>query len=593
MRSRQQRERTKPGDGNRTNSAAVVFNGDVGEDVETAITDMKSKIGTEGLGYLFDGVSPHREERMPCENPGYRPKQRPTRRLAWENQPEPGKGSAISSTRITAKESEESTKKVSTEEAEESAVKLEKYMAKVAASVQESGVPKRQGQEGYLSPSSLRRAKKKCNRYRRIGLQFEAETPARTAQEATGTPAARRASNDDSIRMRTADFGDDHGSDEDIDYAIKFSEEVAQWETKREDYLLAKKCNDAMDARCRTWDKDMNKAWYLVQAMLGPAPQRVTAPAAAGGRYDIGQAFDLLREKYHAKSNLGVVQRVLEYILTEWDHDLDDIQNVEAFNRRTERITKPPDLGGVGDKVTMADLASALWIRNLGDVSHHKSHRQALLRDDISDLGEAQQKLINEHAADRIGGNAPRGGGGKGRGAGRDRARGRRGDRPGRDQEEELNSYEDKRQCTNCGADKHEADRCYKKGGGWWKRSHQYLAEQAAANKGAGRKGADKNNRSNVKGIAKEVIALLRGGGDTSDDSDDEGSDEIQLEPSGRRAKGGKRKANGGSYIQMKGRADRVPLIWKNNSWILRIHINQMKESKLTRQRRNHRTQAA
>jgi hypothetical protein len=48
--------------------------------------------------------------------------------------------------------------------------------------------------------------------------------------------------------------------------------------------------------------------------------------------------------------------------------------------------------------------------------------------------------------------------------------------------------------------------------------------------------------------------------------------------------------ANGGSYIQMKGRADRVPLIWKNNSWILRIHINQMKESKLTRQRRNHRT---
>ena len=118
MRSRQQREHTKPGDGNRKNSAAVVFNGDVGEDVETAITDMKSKIGTEGLGYLFDGVSPHREERMPCENPGYRPKQRPTRRLAWENQPEPGKGKAISSTRITAEESEESTKKVSAEEAE-------------------------------------------------------------------------------------------------------------------------------------------------------------------------------------------------------------------------------------------------------------------------------------------------------------------------------------------------------------------------------------------------------------------------------------------------------------------------------------------
>jgi hypothetical protein len=133
MRSRQQRERTKPGDGNKKNSAAVVFNGDVGEDVEVAITEIKSKIGTEGLGYLFDGVSPHREERMPCENPGYRPQQRPTRRLAWENQPEPGKGSAISS--ITAEESEESTKKVSTEEAEEPAVKLEKYTAKVAASV--------------------------------------------------------------------------------------------------------------------------------------------------------------------------------------------------------------------------------------------------------------------------------------------------------------------------------------------------------------------------------------------------------------------------------------------------------------------------
>jgi hypothetical protein len=73
-------------------------------------------------------------------NPGYRPQQRPTRRLAWENQPEPGKGSAISS--ITAEESEESTKKVPTEEAEESAVKLERYTAKVA---------------GYLSPSSLRR----------------------------------------------------------------------------------------------------------------------------------------------------------------------------------------------------------------------------------------------------------------------------------------------------------------------------------------------------------------------------------------------------------------------------------------------------
>ena len=66
MRSRQQRERTKPGDGNKKNSAAVVFNGDVGEDVEVAITEIKSKIGTEGLGYLFDGVSPHREERMPC-----------------------------------------------------------------------------------------------------------------------------------------------------------------------------------------------------------------------------------------------------------------------------------------------------------------------------------------------------------------------------------------------------------------------------------------------------------------------------------------------------------------------------------------------
>ena len=51
MRSRQQRERTKPGDGNKKNSAAVVFNGDVGEDVEVAITEIKSKIGTEGLGY--------------------------------------------------------------------------------------------------------------------------------------------------------------------------------------------------------------------------------------------------------------------------------------------------------------------------------------------------------------------------------------------------------------------------------------------------------------------------------------------------------------------------------------------------------------
>ena len=90
MRPRQQRERTKPGEGNRKNSAAVVFNGDVGEDVEFAITEIKSKIGTEGLGYLLDGVSPHREERMPCENPGYRPQQRPTRPQARENQPNPG-----------------------------------------------------------------------------------------------------------------------------------------------------------------------------------------------------------------------------------------------------------------------------------------------------------------------------------------------------------------------------------------------------------------------------------------------------------------------------------------------------------------------
>ena len=79
----------------------------------------------------------------------------------------------------------------------------------------------------------------------------------------------------------------------------------------------------------------------------------------------------------------------------------------------------------------------------------------------------------------------------------------------------------------------HEADRCYKKGGGWWKKSHQYLAEQAAAGKGAGRKGADKNNRSNVKGIAKEVIALLRGGGDTSDDSDPYGADAVPDEAGG------------------------------------------------------------
>ena len=174
MRSRQQRERTKPGEGNRKNSAAVVFNGDVGEDVEVAITEIKSKIGTEGLGYLLDGVSPHREERMPCENPGYRPQQRPTRPQARENQPSPGKGSAISS--ITAEESEESMKKVSTEEAEESAVKLEKYMAKVAASIQESGVPKRQGQEGYLSPSSLKRATS-CGRPAGASPALTADSP--------------------------------------------------------------------------------------------------------------------------------------------------------------------------------------------------------------------------------------------------------------------------------------------------------------------------------------------------------------------------------------------------------------------------------
>ena len=52
MRSRQHRERTKPGDGNRKNSAAAVFNGDVGEDVEVAITEIKSVlVDFDSLGF--------------------------------------------------------------------------------------------------------------------------------------------------------------------------------------------------------------------------------------------------------------------------------------------------------------------------------------------------------------------------------------------------------------------------------------------------------------------------------------------------------------------------------------------------------------
>jgi hypothetical protein len=482
--SRQQRERAKPGDGNNKNSAAVVFNGGVGEQVELAITEIKSKIGTEGLGYLLDGVSPHEEEVMPCDNPGMRPQRR---RAAWKSKP---LGVVMAeASKVSAKEAE----------AAASAVKVKKYVARLAASVTGTGALKQHGQEGYLSPNSARRARKLCNRHKKVIVKFETETPAREAQEsAEATPAAHRTTIDDSISMRTAGFDNGNASgDNGLNCAIGHADAVAQWEIQREDYILAKKGNDARGARCRMWDKDMNKAWYIVQSMLGQAPQRVTAPAA--GRYDICEALDLLRGTYHAKSNLGVVQRVLEFILADWDHSLDDNQNVEEFNRRLEMITKEPALGGVGDKITMKDLAAALWIRNLGGVEHHKQHRQALLRDDIADLDKAQQKLMNEHAADRIGDDEPRGGGDKGRG--RDRARERRGDRPGRDQEAQQKPMNE-----------HDTTGSSDDGG----------SEPPTPPRGKGAKG-NKYNRSNVKGIAKEVIAMLRRGDDTTDDSDDGG----------------------------------------------------------------------
>ena len=130
----------------------------------------------QGPGYLFDGVSPHEEEIMPCDNPGMRPQRR---RAAWKSKP---LGVVMAeASKVSAKEAE----------AAASAVKVKKYVARLAASVTGTGALKQHGQEGYLSPNSARRARKLCNRHKKVIVKFETETPAREAQEpAEATPAA-------------------------------------------------------------------------------------------------------------------------------------------------------------------------------------------------------------------------------------------------------------------------------------------------------------------------------------------------------------------------------------------------------------------
>ena len=152
MRARQQRERPRPGEGNNKTNGAVVFNGDVGEPVEHAITIIKGKLGTDGLGYLLDGDSPHDEDKMECINPGPRPQQH--RRSSIKPRPSAAR-------EAVEKEPEESEdeEKVTVEGAAESEARGKKYSSKLAAAVTEGGQPKAEGQQGYMSPSGHKRAR--------------------------------------------------------------------------------------------------------------------------------------------------------------------------------------------------------------------------------------------------------------------------------------------------------------------------------------------------------------------------------------------------------------------------------------------------
>jgi hypothetical protein len=253
----------------------------------------------------------------------------------------------------------------------------------------------------------------------------------------------------------------------------------------------------------------------------------VIEPARATN--DVVSAIELLRTTYNKASKVGTVQRLISFINISWDPRQSDQGNIDSFNLAVSRIIEAPERGGVGSKVKTKDIASAIFLRNLKQAPRHQQLLRALLRDDVSDLAEAQEKLVNEQAADDFEDDVPledtsstaagrrRRGGGRDRGGGRQRPTGP--DRFARDEQEVHAFEEDSRdRCPLCNSTRHRKSECYKEGGGRWKKSHEYQRQQL-----------EKQAKTGVsRQVNREFAKILRDNGykrhDDADSSDSESS---------------------------------------------------------------------
>ena len=508
----------------------VIFHGDVKEQVEQAIQAITIKLGTEGLGHLLGTETPYGEDLMEVQDPGPRPRQPQKVKKARGGQP----------LGLSASEDEQQTEAIVSAQIAHARTQLELHTS--GSLTLSSSARKRhrkkirlleavQGSDGSDDeedgagaggesphPKVIKKKKKKTPKKTGAASPVDQKTP----KKVDGVSPATRGG-----RVLNVAFEDAMGDEEfeaHLGEQAEYADRLAEWEIAREEFVDGQRVNVAIKSRRRDWTVKMTKAWYIVYNMLGSEPQRVVAPAAA--EFDIVEAFRLLRCRYNKASTLGVMQRLLGFLNFGWDKKLKDHQNVDIFNRKVDEISEKPDRGGVGPTIQTKDLATALWLRNLGSVPRHAHLRKALLRDEVSSLADAQEKLMNEHAVDDrssdtdedLVDNRPS--------RGRRPRRPGRGDRLARGEQEELNAHDTDDKCANCGKTGHPKTKCYQRGGGWFERSHLYEKERKA-----------ESGKANFrKELRKEVLAVLRSERGIVD-SDSESESEATATPTPKKNK--------------------------------------------------------
>ena len=347
------------------------------------------------------------------------------------------------------------------------------------------------------------------------------ESPAKLKRSATPSKTSkshekreRRKAREEADKSKLSPKADE--VDADMTRALAYTVKKSAFES----YVVDKKEHELLivdlEKRRKKWRTDTCEAVSLLYLRVG----KHVKPVLRGCSEDLQEAYRKLRDSFHPINKVSSIRKIIGFLKLDFPSGSTAERWNMMFNEHVRKFSRPPEHGGVGEAISVATLATAVFVMSLMSQPSTSQFVTSVVTEGMeASLRDTQVRFVNSRALSPgpIGAPPPKGAPPRSNGLGfakmpkeigQQNKVQENGEIAFETNEADTNAKEQDT-CSNCKKIGHKASKCYLEGGGRWLESRKYAKQQRELREREDSK--PKTDKSKFrKEVAKEVARQMR-----------------------------------------------------------------------------------